>query len=164
MLFRSDIQAMFHTVYVVLRDTGRRPREVCALPLECLEIEGGAFTGMGHLMWLDDNQNLVLRPAGDDSADLLNLPGPPQYGTFDPDAEWQLRAVEHALPNAAAGPTAFTGLAAAFTAQEVEALIITAADVAVGGAVEGLSSRQLQLAHRAYALLLADADEEAGRS
>ncbi len=27
-----------------------------------------AFTGMGHLMWLDDNQNLVLRPAGDDSA------------------------------------------------------------------------------------------------
>lgn len=127
-----------------------------------------AFTGMGHLMWLDDNQNLVLRPAGDDSADLLNLPGPPQYGTFDPDAEWQLRAVEHALPNAAAGPTAFTGLAAAFTAQEVEALIITAADVAVGGGMESLSRRQLELAHRAYALLLADADEptaeEAGRS
>ncbi len=59
-------------------------------------------------------------------------------------------------------------MAAAFTAQEVEALIITAADVAVGGGMESLSRRQLELAHRAYALLLADADEptaeEAGRS
>ena len=91
-----------------------------------------AFTGMGHLMWLDDDQNLVLRPAGDDGVDLLNLPGPPEYGTFDPDAEWQRRAVEHALRNATTARPAFTGLAAAFTADEVEALIITAADVICG--------------------------------
>jgi hypothetical protein len=123
---------------------------------------------MGHLMWLDDDENLVLRPAGDDGVDLLNLPRPPEYGTFDPDAERQLRAVEHALRNATTARPAFTGLAAAFTADEVEALIITAADVAAGDGLESLSRRQLELAHRAYALLLADADEptgeEAGRS
>ena len=45
---QDDIQAMFHTVYVVLRDTGRRPREVCALPLECLEIEGGEYSLIYH--------------------------------------------------------------------------------------------------------------------
>jgi len=31
-----------------LRDTGRRPREVCALPLECLEIEGGEYSLIYH--------------------------------------------------------------------------------------------------------------------
>ena len=45
---QDDIQAMFHTVYVVLRDTGRRPREVCALPLDCLEIEGGEYSLIYH--------------------------------------------------------------------------------------------------------------------
>ena len=42
------------------------------------------------------------------------------------------------------------------------ALIITAADVAAGGGLESLSRRHLELAHRAYALLLADADEPTG--
>jgi hypothetical protein len=128
-----------------------------------------AFTGAGYLMWLDDEDNLVLRPVDDHRVDLLNPPAPPEYGFLDPDAEWELRAVEHALREATGVRPALTGLAGEFTPDEVEALIITAADAAAGGGLECLSRRQLELAHRAYALLLADADEpaddgEGGRS
>jgi hypothetical protein len=42
----------------------------------------------------------------------------------------------------------------------VEALILTAAEVVCAGP-EGLSRRQLELAHRAYALLLAEDDDTA---
>ena len=45
---QDNISAMFRTVYVVLRDTGRRPREVCALPLECLEIDGDEYSLIYH--------------------------------------------------------------------------------------------------------------------
>lgn len=37
----QDIAAMFETVYRVLRDTGRRPREVVSLKRNCLEYAGG---------------------------------------------------------------------------------------------------------------------------
>ncbi|MER7514590.1 site-specific integrase [Streptomyces lavendulae] len=33
----ADLQLMYRTLYVVLRDTGRRPLEVLSLPLDCLE-------------------------------------------------------------------------------------------------------------------------------
>jgi integrase len=39
-LSAEDLQAMYQTIYVVLRDTGRRPEEVAALPRDCLEPEG----------------------------------------------------------------------------------------------------------------------------
>ncbi len=44
----DDIQAMCHTVYIVLRDTGRRPLEVCALPLDCLEVQDGEYSLVYH--------------------------------------------------------------------------------------------------------------------
>ncbi len=36
----EQVQQMFVCVYVVLRDSGRRPREVAALPINCLEFDG----------------------------------------------------------------------------------------------------------------------------
>jgi integrase len=36
----AEIQEMFRTLYVVLRDCGRRPLEVVSLPRHCLEITG----------------------------------------------------------------------------------------------------------------------------
>ncbi|MEU2736756.1 tyrosine-type recombinase/integrase [Streptomyces sp. NPDC007095] len=41
------IQAMFRTVYVLLRDTGRRPNEIGALALSCLEYDAGEY----QLIW-----------------------------------------------------------------------------------------------------------------
>ncbi len=41
------IRAMFRTVYVLLRDTGRRPNEIGALGLGCLEYDGGEY----QLIW-----------------------------------------------------------------------------------------------------------------
>ncbi len=43
----ADVQAMYQTIYVLLRDTGRRPEEVAALPRDCLETEGGEIS----LVW-----------------------------------------------------------------------------------------------------------------
>lgn len=43
----ADLQAMFQTVYVVHRDTGRRPHETCGLRLDCLEFDDGEYT----LVW-----------------------------------------------------------------------------------------------------------------
>gem|GEM_PF-3757410 len=119
-----------------------------------------AFTGLGYLMWLDHHLNLALRTIDDGHVDPADEPGIPEYGNLDPDVEWQLRAVEHVLRKATAGPPR-TGIAAEFTADEVEALIITAADVTAGAGVESLSRRQFELAHRAYALLFAAADAAA---
>ena len=36
----EQVQQMFACVYVVMRDSGRRPREVAALPINCLEFDG----------------------------------------------------------------------------------------------------------------------------
>jgi hypothetical protein len=119
-----------------------------------------AFTGVGYLMWLDNDNNPVLRPVDEQGVDRFNPPGPPEYGSLDPDAEWALRAVEHTLRTAAAARPTLTGLAATFTPLELEALVVTAAD-AVGAGLDSLSRRQRELAHRAYALLHADADADA---
>lgn len=43
----ADVQLMFQTAFVVLRDTGRRPIEVCSLKTSCLEIDGDDVT----LIW-----------------------------------------------------------------------------------------------------------------
>ncbi|MET7717820.1 site-specific integrase [Streptomyces sp. NPDC005407] len=43
----ADVQLMFQTAYVVLRDTGRRPVEVCSLKTNYLEIDGDDVT----LIW-----------------------------------------------------------------------------------------------------------------
>lgn len=50
------IQAMFRTVYVLLRDTGRRPNEIGALGLSCLEYDDGEY----QLIW-DNNKAGRLR-------------------------------------------------------------------------------------------------------
>lgn len=39
----SDTQALFQAAYVVLRDTGRRPGEVVALSVDCVEVEGDDY-------------------------------------------------------------------------------------------------------------------------
>jgi hypothetical protein len=137
-------------------------------PAQLPSVGQPAFTGLGYLMWLDHHGNLISRTIDDGHLDTADEPGIPEYGNLDPDVEWQLRAVEHALRKATTVPVP-AGLAAAFSADEVEALIITAADATAGGGLEGLSRRQLELAHRAYALLFADADaedlvEDGGRS
>lgn len=37
----ADLQLLYRTVYILLRDTGRRPLEIAALPRECLETTHG---------------------------------------------------------------------------------------------------------------------------
>lgn len=44
------VNAMFTAVYVVLRDTGRRPAEVAGLDLDCLEFDGGEYQLVWHNM------------------------------------------------------------------------------------------------------------------
>jgi integrase len=46
-LTRDDVQAMFQTIYIVLRDTGRRPGEVASLRDDCLET----IDGETSLVW-----------------------------------------------------------------------------------------------------------------
>ncbi|MEV0446220.1 site-specific integrase [Streptomyces spectabilis] len=43
----SDIRAMYRTIYVLLRDTGRRPREIASLKVDCLERVDGDY----NLIW-----------------------------------------------------------------------------------------------------------------
>lgn len=43
----EDVAAMCRTLYVILRDTGRRPGEVAALPIDCLETVDGEIS----LIW-----------------------------------------------------------------------------------------------------------------
>ncbi|MFB6986098.1 tyrosine-type recombinase/integrase [Streptomyces sp. NPDC056304] len=37
----ADLQLLYQTVYILLRDTGRRPLEIASLPRDCLETEHG---------------------------------------------------------------------------------------------------------------------------
>jgi integrase len=65
------IQALFRTVYIILRDTGRRPGEVAALPRDCLEtIDGGT-----SLVW--DNgkgkRNRRRLPIDEDTAHAIRV-------------------------------------------------------------------------------------------
>ncbi len=42
-----DLMWMVQTAYIVMRDTGRRPRELCGLKIDCLKYEAGDY----HLIW-----------------------------------------------------------------------------------------------------------------
>jgi hypothetical protein len=126
-------------------------------PAELPAVGQDTFTGTGALMGLDEHGNLVLRPMNPDGFDPLAQAGPPEYGTLDPDAAWQLRAVEHALRKAADNRVVLTGPAATFSAAQIEALLITAADAVCAG-LESLSRHQFDPATRAYQLLVADTD------
>jgi integrase len=44
------VTAMFQAVYVILRDTGRRPAEVAGLDLDCLEYDRGEYQLVWHNM------------------------------------------------------------------------------------------------------------------
>ena len=48
---REQMDLMFRTLYIVLRDTGRRPREVCSLRTDCLE-----HTADGDLLIWDNHK------------------------------------------------------------------------------------------------------------
>ena len=40
----EDVKLMFKTACIVLRDTGRRPRELCELRADCLEFDDGEYS------------------------------------------------------------------------------------------------------------------------
>jgi len=44
------VTAMFEAIYVILRDTGRRPAEVAGLDLDCLEYDQGEYQLVWHNM------------------------------------------------------------------------------------------------------------------
>src|ERR1700677_1127669 len=44
------VTAMFRAIYVILRDTGRRPAEVASLDLDCLELDHGEYQLVWHNM------------------------------------------------------------------------------------------------------------------
>ncbi|WP_406279312.1 tyrosine-type recombinase/integrase [Nocardia sp. NBC_00881] len=79
---REDIRALFQTVYIVHRDTGRRPRETCELGLDCLEYIDGEYT----LLW-DNRKGKRLR---------RRLPIP--ISTAEAILEWRERRARLALP------------------------------------------------------------------
>ncbi|WP_407563113.1 tyrosine-type recombinase/integrase [Streptomyces sp. 184] len=43
----DDLQLLYQTVYILLRDTGRRPLEIASLPRDCLQTERGQIS----LIW-----------------------------------------------------------------------------------------------------------------
>jgi integrase len=47
-LTEDQVREMFACVYVVLRDTGRRPKEVASLPVGCLEHDGDEVSLIWH--------------------------------------------------------------------------------------------------------------------
>ncbi|MFE0771855.1 tyrosine-type recombinase/integrase [Streptomyces sp. NPDC058861] len=66
----EDIKAMLQTVYIVLRDTGRRPQEVARLALGCLEKDGDEH----QLVW-DNRKSKRLRrrlPITQETVDVIN--------------------------------------------------------------------------------------------
>lgn len=52
----QDIKAMLRTAYVILRDTGRRPKEIATLYIDCLRVDGGEF----EMLW-DNHKGRRLR-------------------------------------------------------------------------------------------------------
>jgi hypothetical protein len=88
---RDHIKLMVRTAYILLRDTGRRPQEICKLKLDCLDSADGYIliwdnfkarrfrrqlpiltpTAEAILRWRDARSELVLAPG---SADYL-FPG-----------------------------------------------------------------------------------------
>lgn len=66
----EDVQAMFQTAYIVLRDTGRRPQEVARLVLDCSEKDGDDY----QLIW-DNRKSKRLRrrlPINQETVDAIN--------------------------------------------------------------------------------------------
>jgi integrase len=65
----SQVLTMFQTVYVLLRDTGRRPNEVASLRRDCLEIDGGEIS----LIWDNDKGKRLRRrlPITEDTAEAV---------------------------------------------------------------------------------------------
>ncbi|WP_406086919.1 tyrosine-type recombinase/integrase [Kitasatospora purpeofusca] len=84
----QDVQLLFETVYIVLRDTGRRPYEVAGLMWECLEKDGEDW----GLIW--DNKK----------ARRLRRRLPIFKETVDAILRWRARSQELGLPS---GPGAF---------------------------------------------------------
>ncbi|MFE9381122.1 tyrosine-type recombinase/integrase [Streptomyces sp. NPDC006855] len=81
-LAAEDVKAMFQTVYLVLRDTGRRPEEVARLVLDCLEQDGDEH----QLIW-DNRKSKRLRrrlPINQETVDVINA--------------WKARRAELDLP------------------------------------------------------------------
>jgi hypothetical protein len=62
---------MFRTVYIVLRDTGRRPGEVAALPMDCLETVDGETS----LVWDNSKGKRHRRrlPIGEDTTNAIRV-------------------------------------------------------------------------------------------
>ncbi|MBL3805910.1 site-specific integrase [Streptomyces sp. BRB081] len=52
----ADIKKLFRTIYMLLRDTGRRPREIASLKVDCLEHVDGDY----NLIW-DNHKGKRLR-------------------------------------------------------------------------------------------------------
>jgi len=63
------VTAMFQAVYVILRDTGRRPAEVAGLDLDCLEYDHGEY----QLVWHNVKGRRLRRrlPVVQDTADAI---------------------------------------------------------------------------------------------
>ncbi len=84
----DDVKTMFQTIYVILRDTGRRPWEIASLATECLEDEGGEAS----LIWNDKKSRRYRRrlPITPDTAEVIRawrgrralLPAPPGSAAF----------------------------------------------------------------------------------
>jgi len=78
----ADVDAMFQTVYIILRDTGRRPQELCTLSSDCLQVDGSDFV----LVW-DNHKSRRMR---------RRLPILRQ--TADAIRTWQARAEQLPIP------------------------------------------------------------------
>lgn len=63
------VTAMFRAIYVILRDTGRRPAEVAGLDLDCLELDQGEY----QLIWHNVKGRRLRRrlPITHDTADAI---------------------------------------------------------------------------------------------
>ncbi|UJW32445.1 site-specific integrase [Saccharothrix sp. AJ9571] len=86
-LSRDDIQMMFRTVYIVLRDTGRRPGEVACLRDDCLET----IDGETSLVWENRKGKRLRRrlPITSDTAHAIG--------------QWQLRRRSLPVPEHSTG-------------------------------------------------------------
>ncbi|MGW2541251.1 tyrosine-type recombinase/integrase [Kitasatospora sp. NPDC001574] len=78
----DDVQLLARTVYVVLRDTGRRPNEIASLRFDCLDVDDGEW----QLIW--DNRK----------ARRLNRRLPVFQDTVDAIIAWRNRMIELGFP------------------------------------------------------------------
>ncbi|MEU4172963.1 tyrosine-type recombinase/integrase [Streptomyces sp. NPDC026665] len=85
----ADLQLMYRTLYILLRDTGRRPNEIVSLPRDCLETRSDQIS----LVWNNHKARRMRRrlPITADTAQAVRT--------------WQTRRtdLEPALPTAGTG-------------------------------------------------------------